>query len=168
MHYSDLNNPLASIGIHTQIAFCEIAIRNFVRFKNPYKLDFGEKFLTDLKKSPGADIKIDRAEGRFENKKRSQTETDLFDELDFDEELILFREIMKPNLDANEKAHFEKFVNLEDSRIEFIKNMRNEVMHSKPEIIKKHSDINEWLKFLQDCQYFIRTIEDNTFAPFPR
>lgn len=162
IHYSDLNNPLVSIGIYTQIAYCEIAVRNFARSKNPNKLDFGEKFLNDLKNSTGVSIKVDRAKGQFQDKMSSQTETDLFDELYFDDELVLFREIITPNLDASKKAEFKKFIDLGDSRIKTLKDLRNEVMHSKPEIIKKRSDIIVWLKFLQDCQNIISIIEGKT------
>ena len=158
VHYSDLNNPLVSIGVYTQIAYCEVAVRNFARSKNPNKLDFGEKFLNDVNNSSDVNINVARAKGQFQNKKSLKTETDLFDELYFDEELILFREIIKFTLDANKSENFENFINLEDAKIKSFKDMRNEVMHSKPEIIKKPSDIIEWLKFLQDCQKIISVI----------
>lgn len=159
VHYSDLNNPLVSIGIYTQIAYCETAIRNFARSKNPNKLDFGEKFLNDLKNSSGVNIKVDRAKDQFCKKRKSNTETDLFDELYFDDELTLFREIVTSSLNANYKTKFKNLINLEDRRIEFMKNMRNEVMHSKPQIIKKPSDTKKWLNFLQDGQNIISVIE---------
>lgn len=90
VHYSDLNNPLVSIGIYIQIAYCEMAIRNFARSKNTYKLDFGEKFLNNVNNSSGVKINVAMAKGHFQAKKAVQNETDLFDELYFDDELILF------------------------------------------------------------------------------
>ena len=162
VHYSDLNNPLVSLGIYAQIIYCEIAIRNFARSKNPSNLDYGEKFLNDVKKHTGVKLKVGRAKNKFQVKKSLQIETDFFDELYFDEELILFRELIKSGLDANGVKEFERFINLEDSRIVSLKDKRNEVMHSKPEIIKNQSDINEWLRFLQDCQNIISVIGGKT------
>ncbi len=162
VHYSDLNNPLVSLGIYAQITYCEIAIRNFARSKSPSDLDYGEKFLNDINKNLGLNINVVRAKNQFQVKKSLQTETDFFDELYFDEELILFRELIKSGLDANRVKEFERFINLEDSRIVSLKDKRNEVMHSKPEIIKNQSDIIEWLKFLQDCQNIISIIGGKT------
>ncbi len=162
VHYSDLNNPLVSIGIYTQIAYCETAIRNFARSKNPNKLDFGEKFLNGLNNSCGVKINVVEAKRKFEEKKSLHIETDLFDELYFNEELILFREIVKSNLDASKIAEFRDFIDLEGPRIETLKEMRNEVMHSKPKIVKEHSNINEWLMFLQNCQNIISFIGGKT------
>lgn len=68
-------------------------------------------------------------------------------------------------LDASKKAEFENFINLKDAKINSLKDMRNEVMHSKPEIIKKPSDIKKWLSFLQDCQNIISVIDGKTVFP---
>ena len=162
VHYSDLNNPLVSLGIYAQITYCEIAIRDFARSKSPSNLDYGEKFLNDINKHHGVNINVGSAKYHFQVKKSLQTETDLFDELYFDEELILFRELIKSGLDASKIEKFEQLINLEDSKIESLKYKRNDVMHSKPEIIKKQSDIIEWLKFLQDCQNIISVIGGKT------
>lgn len=162
VHYSDINNQFVSLGIYAQITYCEIAIRNFARSKSPSNLDYGEKFLNDINKHHVVDIKVGRAKRYFQNKKKLQTETDLFDELYFDEELILFREFIKSELDANRVKEFEQLINLDDSKIKSLKDKRNDVMHSKPEIIKKQSDIIEWLKFLQDCQNIISVIGGKT------
>ncbi len=158
VHYSDLNNQLVFLSICAQIIYCEISIRNFARSKNPSNLDYGEKFLNDINKHLGLNINVRRAKNHFQVKKSLRIETDMFDELYFDEEVILFRELIKSELDANRVKEFEQLINLEDSKIESLKDKRNEVMHSKPEIIKKQSDIIEWLKFLQDCQNIISVI----------
>ena len=162
VHYSDLNSPLVSIGIYTQIAYCEMAIRDFARLKNPNKLDYGEKFINGINNASGGVMDIARAIRQFKRKKALQTETDLFDELYFDDELVLFREIITPNLDASKKAEFKKFIDLGESRIKTLKDLRNEVMHSKPEIIKKPQDIAVWLNFLQDCQKIISVVDGKT------
>ncbi len=165
VHYSDLNNPLVLLSIFTQIIYCEVAIRNFARSKNPSNSDYGEKFLKDVNKiSKNSNIKInvERAKKQFLDKQTLQIETDLFDELYFDDELFLFRELIKSNLDDSYMEKFEEFINLEDSKIKSLKDRRNEVMHSKPKIIKKQVDINEWLKFLQDCQNIISVIGAKT------
>ena len=162
IHYSDLNSPLVSLGIFAQITYCEISIRNFARSKNPSNSDYGEKFLNGVNNYPGVNLNVVKAKRQFQVKKRLQTETDLFDELYIDDELILFRELIKSKLKAKEIGEFEKFINLKGSRIESLKVMRNEVMHSKPEIIKKQSDINEWLNFLQDCQNIKSVISRKT------
>ena len=162
VHYSDLNNQLVSLGIYAQITYCELAIRNFARSKNPSNLDYGEKFLNDINRHYGVKLNVERAKSQFQDKKISQTETDLFDELYFDEELILFRALIKSGLDASKIEKFDQLINLEDSKIKWMKDKRNEVMHSKPKIIKKQSDIIEWLKFLQDCKNIISVIARNT------
>ena len=162
VHYSDLNNPLVSLGIYAQITYCEIAIRNFVRSKNPSNLDYGEKFLNDINRQYGVKLNVERAKSQFQDKKISQTETDLFDELYFDEELVLFRELIKSGLEASRIEEFEQIINLEDSKIKCLKDNGNGVMHSKPEIIKKQSDIMGMLNFLQICQNIISVIARNT------
>ena len=159
VHYSDLNNPLVSLGIYAQITYCEIAIRNFVRSKNPSNLDYGEKFLNDINRHYGVKLNVERAKSQFQDKKISQTETDLFDELYFDEELVLFRELIKSGLEASRIKEFEQIINLEDSKIKCLKDKRNGVMHSKPEIIKKQSDIMGMLNFLQICQNITTSFE---------
>jgi hypothetical protein len=162
VHYSDLNNQLVSLGIYAQITYCELAIRNFARSKNPSNLDYGEKFLNDINIHHGVNINVSGAKKHFKDKKKLQTETDLFDELYFDEELILFRVLIKSGLDAIKIEKFEQLINLEDSKIKWMKDKRNAVMHSKPNIIKKQLDIIEWLKFLQDCQNIISVIGGKT------
>ncbi len=165
VHYSDLNNPLEFLGIFAQITYCQVAIRNFARSKNPSNSDYGEKFLKDVNnnsKYSGLKINVGRAKNHFRVKQSLQTQTDLIDELYFDDELILFGELIISKLKAKEIGEFEKFINLEDSRIKSLTDKRNKIMHSKPEIIKKQSDINEWLNFLQDCQNIIRVIGRKT------
>jgi hypothetical protein len=165
VHYSDLNSPLVSLGIYAQIAYCELSLRNFARSRNASNSDYGEKFLKNINKiskHSGLEINVERAKKQFRDKQSLQIETDLFDELYFDDELILFREQIKSKLDASEIEKFAEFINLEDSRIKLLKDMRNEVMHSKPEIIKKQSDIDEWLKLLQYCQNIINVLSGKT------
>ena len=158
VHYSDLNNPLALLGIYAQIAYCEKAIRDFARSINGNNNTESntEKFLNDINNQiKGNKIEIRRAKGQFKNKKKYETETDLFDELHFDDELILYRELLNSRLDHNKEARFKNSINLEDSAIESYTYLRNDIMHSKPKIIKKSSDVKEWLKFLQTCQDII-------------
>lgn len=162
VHYSDLNNPLVSIGIYAQIAYCEDAIRNFARSKDTLKVDHGEKFIDGINSRCGNAIDLKRASSQFKKKKESQTETDLFDELYFDDELILFREIIKSSLDAEKVNDFIEFIDLGNCRIKSFSNLRNQVMHSKPEIIKERSDINKWLGFLHTCQSIMKVIDGNT------
>jgi len=47
VHYPDLNNPIVLLEIYTQIAYCEITIRDYARVKNKYgNIDRGiEKLL---------------------------------------------------------------------------------------------------------------------------
>lgn len=159
VHYSDLNSELVKMVIYAHIAYCETAIRKFARSINPNKDDYsGEKFLNDLKKSSGVKINVNMAKKQFEEKKSSNTETDLFDELYFGEELILLREIIKSNPDANNGKVVKNSINLDDAKITFLNQLRNEVMHAKSKIIKKQPDISKWLKFLQDCRDIISFI----------
>ncbi len=160
VHYSDLNSPLVSIGIYTQIAYCEEAIRDFARLKNNNKTENGiENFLKDINNNiTGKEIRINSAKKHYEQKKQTQTETDLFDELYFDDELILFRELYHATLKDCQLEKFKKIINLEDTTINSDKDLRNEIMHSKPEIIKQKDDTKKWLSFLQRCQNIINTI----------
>ena len=159
VHYSDLNNPLALLGIYAQIAYCENAIRDFARSKN--RNDNTEsnikEFLNDINyQIKGNKIKIRRAIDHFGDKKKSETETDLFDELYFDDELILFRELLNLELNHNKETRFKNSINLDDSKIEHYTDLRNAIMHSKPRIIEKSCDVKKWLNFLQSCQNIIK------------
>ena len=162
VHYSDLNNPLVSIGIYAQIAYCENTIRNFARYKGQPGADHGKKFLDGINSASSNAIDVNRALSQFNAKKKSQTETDLFDELYFDEELRLFRETIKSGLDQEKAGEFEGFVGLSNCTIKNFGKMRNQVMHSNPEIIKERCDINKWLDLLQTCQLIMNVIEGKT------
>ncbi len=86
-------------------------------------------------------------------------ETNLFDELYFNEELILFRE-PSSMLNEGQLIKFKKYVNLEDKTIRLYTELRNHIMHSKPQIIKKKDrDIKEWAGFLKACQNIINFID---------
>jgi hypothetical protein len=152
VHYSDLNNPLLSVAIYAQVAYCEIAIRKLLREQNTNEADFGEQFIRDLNGD------VEGALKQFKIKKRDHLETDLFDELYFEDELKMFREIIKFKLDQSKFQSFEKFIDLSDNIVKNFKNLRNDVMHSKPEIIRKNSDIEKWQKFLDTCQNIIKVI----------
>jgi hypothetical protein len=161
IHYSDLNNPLVLVPIYIQISYSEIAIRNFARTKNKDNTPEGiEKFLTDLNQNIKSKYKIKakNAVKRFRNKLVNQTQTDLFDELNFDDELILLRELFRSQLDSNQVKNFEKFIDLGDSNIASYRDLRNEIMHSKPEIIKQKPDIRKWREFLNFCLRIIKAV----------
>ncbi|MHB1440447.1 MAG: hypothetical protein ACYCSO_05805 [Cuniculiplasma sp.] len=165
IHYSDLNDPLVLIGIYTQIAYCETAIRDFARLKkNNSNPENGiEKFLNDINNNiTDKKINIKRAKKQFKDKKKNGTETDIFDELYFDEELVLFRELYSSTLNNNQLLKFKGLVNLNETTIGSYKDLRNGIMHSKPQIIKQKSDVGEWLGFLQSCQNIISIIDNKT------
>ena len=161
VHYLDLNNPLVLVPIYTQISYGEIAIRNFARSKNKDNTPEGiEKFLTDISQNIQNKyrIKVDDAVERFESKSKSKTQTDLYDELNFDDELILLRELFRSQLDSNQVKNFEEFIDLGDSKIVSYRDLRNEIMHSKPEIVKQKQDIEKWIEFMNFCQRIINVI----------
>lgn len=158
VHYSDLNNPLALLGIYAQIAYCENAIRDLARSinGNDYTESNIEKFLNDINyQIKDNKINIPRAIWQFRNKKITETETDLFDELYFDDELILFRELLNLELNHNKETRFKNSINLDDSTIEHYTELRNDIMHSK-QIIEESCDVKKWLNFLQSCQNIIK------------
>lgn len=162
VHYPDFNNPIVLPGIYTQIAYCEIAIRDYARAKNKYgNIDSGiEKLLLDINaNSAGLKIDIGRAKKQLINKRKNQIETNLFDELYFDEELILF--IGLSTLFNKERfKEFKKDVNLNDITIESYKTLRNDIIHSNYQIIEKQShDIKELAAFIETCQKIISYIE---------
>ena len=165
VHYSDLNRPLSLIGIYTQIAYCEMAIRDFARLKNSDNTEDGiKKFLKDLNSgisSPNKKIDINETFKRFK-KKPSDMQTNVFDELYFKDELVLFRELVNSALDSDKKAKFKNFINLDDSTIVCFRDLRNDIMHSKQEIIKKSPDVSKMLNFLQACQNIINVTSGKT------
>ncbi|MHB8360221.1 MAG: hypothetical protein ACYDAO_00045 [Thermoplasmataceae archaeon] len=160
VHYSDLNYPLVLIGLYTQITYCEKAIRDFARSKaNKNTESEIENFLNGINNNiTGKKIDINRAKRQFRQKKQTQIETDLFDELYFDDELILFRELYQGTLTGCRLEKFKEIINLEDEVINSDNALRNDIMHSKPEIIKQKDDTKKWLTFLQRCQNIINTI----------
>ena len=119
VHYSDLNSPLVSREIYSHIAYCEKAIRDYTIFNNKlvkpsapidpavirdytifnnkYENDKNgiKEFLNEINGNLTGrkNICIEQAEGCFNNKQTDDIETNLLDELNFDDELILFREL---------------------------------------------------------------------------
>ncbi len=165
VHYSDLNNPIVLPGIYTLIAYCEIKIREYVREKNTYgKTDSDiEKLLTDINtKNPGFEKKIARAKEQLTKKTRKEIETNLLDELYFDDELILFREL---SLMLNDERfeEFKKCVDLSNTIIKSYNTLRNDIMHSNYQMIEKKShDIEELGAFIKACQRIISYIESTS------
>ena len=164
VHYSDLNRPLSLIGIYTQIAYCEMAIRDYARKENNDNtingiVGFLNKLNDNIKSN--VKIKVQNTKSQFEQKVEG-VQTDVFDELYFDAELILFRELVNSGLDSDKKAKFKNFINLEDGAIKSYKILRNKIMHSKPEIINTSTDVGKWLKFLEACQNIMKVIDGKT------
>lgn len=162
VHYSDLNNPLALISIYTQIAYCEKAIRDFARSKNSDKTTDGiNKFLKELNnRIIGSNLKIDICNAlKAFNRKTLDMQTDLFDELYFCDELILFRELVSSGLKSTQLVKFKNSIKLDDTTIKRFNKLRNNIMHSKPKIINTYNDVGEWLGFLQTCQDIIKVID---------
>ena len=155
VHYSDLNSPLVSLEIYSQIAYCEKAIRDYAIFNNKYENDKNgiKEFLNKINKNLTGrkNICIEQAEGRFNNKQTDDVEINLLDEL------ILFREISSSRSKGQTVKSTD--LNLEDTIIGSYKNLRNDIMHSKL-IIKGHNDkINELIEFLKTCQEITLYIE---------
>ncbi len=123
VHYSDLNSPLVSLEIYSQIAYCEKAIRDYAISNNKYENDENgiKKFLTNINEHlrDRKNICIKQAVGRFNNKQKDDIETNLLDELNFDDELILFRELSSRR-DLGKSRKSIDF-NLEDTIIESYK-----------------------------------------------
>lgn len=164
VHYSDLSNPLVLTPLYTQISYCEIEIRKYARSNNTNNSESGiEQFLNNLNQKIPKDkkqIKVNVAVKHFKDKLANETQTDIFNELYFDDELILIRELFKLKLNASEFKKFSDYIDLSDKTITLHNKLRNEIMHSKPQIIKKKSDISGWLKFLDFCQKLINVIND--------
>ena len=161
VHYSDLNNPIVLPGIYTLIAYCEIKIREYAREKNTYgNADSDiEKLLTDINTRSSIKINISRAKSYLIKKMRAKIETNLLDELDFDDELILFRELSLMLNDERFKE-FKKCVVLSDNTIKSYYALRNDIMHSNYQMIEKQShDIEELGAFINACQKLISYIE---------
>jgi len=160
VHYLDLNNPIVLSEIYTYISYCEEKIRDYLKCKNNYGNtdDEIEKFLQYMKtKTPCLKDNIENAIDRFERKKKRNKETNVLDELYFYDELILFRDIIS----TSNNHKFKEYINLNDDTIKSYNNLRNHIMHSKKQIIKKHSDIKNWADFLKACQNIINFIDRN-------
>ncbi len=161
VHYSDLNNLLILTGLFPQIAYCEKAIRDYVRkeYSNAYSQKDIVNFLEDInKKIKGVKMNLERSKKEFCRKVEKMIETDFFDELYFNDELILFREIYSSKLQGTQVEGFRNFINLSDKKIAHYNKLRTNIMHSKPQIINQKSDIKKWLDFLQTCQNIIMAI----------
>ena len=162
IHYSDLNKPLVLSAIYTQIAYCEIAIREYLKCKNKYGNNEEElkNFLESMKiKVPCIEKHIRDAIKRFDCNKKNNIETNVLDELHFYDELILFRELISM-LSDDQIIKFKENVNLDGNKITLYKNLRNYIMHSKKQIIKKKIyDITKWVDFLKTCQNIISYVE---------
>jgi hypothetical protein len=161
VHYSDLNSPLVSLEIYSQIAYCEKAIRDYAISNNMNETDEYriKQVLTDINENLTGkkNICIQQAEGRFNNKQTDDIETNLLDELNFDDELILFRELSSRR--DEDQAMKSIDMKLDDNTIESYKNLRNDIMHSKPIIKGKNDKINELIEFLKTCQEITLYIE---------
>lgn len=93
---------------------------------------------------------------RFNKKKRRQIETNLFDEPNFGDELLLFR-VLSSAINGNQLGSF-KALNLEHTTIKSHKGMRNDIMHFKPIIEGQNDNINELLGFLKACKKIVSYI----------
>lgn len=161
VHYSDLNNPLMLLGVFAQISFCETEIRNFLRSrvkeetqtKQPDAFQ-NEEFLSDVdKRLSGIRINLTRSKSQFNDKVKTNSQTDIFDELYFDDELIISR------------AYGLTSLGLLDSDISNYNKLRNSITHSKPDIIKTKSDTGKWLTFLQECKTIIGKVSEELSQP---
>lgn len=160
VHYSDLNNPLVSMEIYSQISYCEKAIRDYAICNNTENDEKGIKiFLTGINSNIIGDEKIyiKQAERHFKKKKEKGIETNLFDELNFSDELILFRELSYNRDEMQPIKSIE--LNLDNITIDSYRNIRNDIMHSKPIIKDEIDKINELIEFLKACQMIISYIE---------
>lgn len=155
IHYSDLNNPLLLIAIYSQIAYFETVVRNFLRYRvsqrtspaQPTESD-NESFLAGLVQNLSlGTIDIPSAKGRYEQKKRDNFQTDIFDELRFVDELSICNCL-----------NLTSVINSETRLNEFVR-MRNSIMHGRSEIIRQKADIDKWLKFLTEFQWIIGRIK---------
>jgi len=170
IHYSDLNNPLVLIALYAQISYCEIAIRNFVRSHNRDNSQSGiEKFLNQINQNIQSQkkINVNTAIKRFKKKLVDLTQTDVFNELQFDDELILLRELFSLNLPFNQFKIISSNIGLSDGSIRSYNKLRTEIMHSKPEIIKQKSDISKWVNFLNFCQDIIKAVSGKVIGLTP-
>lgn len=150
VHYSDLNNPLVSIGLYTQILYCEMEIRDFLRTKVSQELSVGKPGTSDyemyLKKWLTAN-QLKKIKEQYQDKKNNNTETDILDELYFKMELKIAKE-----------NHLGSSA-LDKKKIERYNQLRNNIMHANPQIIKQRSDIDEWLTLLSECRYIIGRVD---------
>ena len=166
VHYSDLNNQLVLTPLYTQISYCEIEIRNFARENciNNTENEI-ENFLSNINQNIEGDYKINvkRAVKQFNKKLKNQTQTDLFDELYLNDELILLRELFKVKLNSDQFKKFNDYIDLSDNSIRSYNELRTNIMHSKPEIIKQKSDISKWLDFMNFCQKAINVINGRVY-----
>ncbi|MEM4056905.1 MAG: hypothetical protein QW578_07705 [Thermoplasmatales archaeon] len=145
VHYSDLNKQLILVPIYAEIEYCEISIRDLCKSKNICD--------TLIKK-------LINASKKRRSKKRSSV-----DELYFDEELILFRELVKPEIYPDKLKNSKGLVNLDDEMIKEFVELRNRIMHAKTGIINEHNDVKKLLNFLQTCQYIIKIINQQKSVP---
>ena len=161
VHYSDLNNPLVLTPLYTQISYCEIAIRSFAGLErlNNTQNEI-ENFLNKINLNIKSNYKINvkRAVNQYKKKVKNQTQTDLFDELYLDDELILLRELFSMKLDSNQFKKFNDYIDLSDTYIKSYNDLRIKIMHAKPEIINQKSDISKWLDFMCSCQKAINVL----------
>ena len=91
------------------------------------------------------------------NKQKDDIETNLLDELNFDDVLILLGELSSIYHEGQTMKSID--MNLDDTTIESYKNLRNDIMHSKPIIKGKNDKINEVIEFLKTCQEITLYIE---------
>jgi len=162
VHYSDLNDPIVLNEIYAYIVYCEVAIRKYAEYENNYgNTENGTiTFLNDINNNiKGIKINIGRAVRQFDSKKGTGIETNLFDELYIDDELILFRELIS-KFNDNESIKLKGSIDLNDDKINLYKDLRNYVMHSKDLIISKEGySIETWIELLQTCQDIISYVE---------
>lgn len=168
VHYSDLNNPIVLPGIYTLIAYCEIGIRKYLKCKNicgnteseiiKFLLDMNDK-IQHLNVKKDKKLKIVCAVNKFTSDKRKGIETNVLDDLYFYDELILFREL-NSMLNDDRAIKFKESVNLEADNIILFRNLRNNIMHSNYQIVKKkNQDIEELATFIKTCQKIVSYTE---------
>ena len=137
VHFSDLNNPIVSIGIYAQLNYLEISIRDFIRRTigndEETQMSYLEKNLPKKK--------FENIKKQYEDKKLNDAHIDPVNELYLDQELLLAR-------------HF-KLTEIDDKTIVDFTKKRNSLAHSS-NIVKKHEDVKKWINFLRESMNIIQ------------
>ena len=151
INISDLNKLISYLPIYITSVHAEVLMREFFRREEKKWEDYMQ-FLKDVS-SNVSKVYINKKQfnfsdsiSRFENAKKTGLYTDIYDELNFFEELVMYYSLTNRLSSQSDWNQIKKY-----------KEVRNRTMHAKDQLSYSSAkeNLNQMLEFLKECKNII-------------